>query len=248
MSDHLKSLLSDIVSHTHNLGILNLVKVDSDATSTKVSAMSDDQTVIMFGVTNQPYPELNGSFAMTQLNKLKYLVDGAEYQADAKINVVEDTRNGVVVPIGIHFENKDGDFKNDYRFMSYEILSDKLKNIKFLGATWTVEVNPTLQAIQRFQFQAGANTEHSTFVTKTQNGNLKFIFGDQGSHGGEFVFATGITGTLSGNFKWPVNSILNILKIADVNNCQLSISNNGALQITMDSGVAVYQYIIPALV
>jgi len=36
------------------------------------------------------------------------------------------------------------------------------------------------------------------------------------------------------------------LKIADVNNTKMSISNEGAIQITLDSGLAKYQYIIPA--
>jgi hypothetical protein len=36
------------------------------------------------------------------------------------------------------------------------------------------------------------------------------------------------------------------LKIADVNNTTMSLSNEGALQITLDSGIATYKYIIPA--
>ena len=55
----------------------------------------------------------------------------------------------------------------------------------------------SIQAIQRFQFQAGANTEHTTFIAKTEDNALKFIFGDQASHGGEFVFAANVTGNLS---------------------------------------------------
>jgi hypothetical protein len=85
-----------------------------------------------------------------------------------------------------------------------------------------------------------------TFLVTTENGNLKFIFGDQNTHGGEFVFATGIKGKLNKAYTWPVGAVLSILKIADVNNCTLSISDSGALQITMDSGLATYQYLIPA--
>jgi hypothetical protein len=77
---------------------------------------------------------------------------------------------------------------------------------------------------------------------------LKFTFGDAASQtGGEFVFATGITGKLTKAWSWPVGSVLAILKIADVNNTMMSFSNEGALQITLDSGIANYKYIIPAL-
>jgi hypothetical protein len=243
----MKQILQDIVAHTHNLGFLNIVKITGEAASTKIDSMADDRTVIMYAETAQPYADMLGVFGMPQLNKLKYLLDGAEYKENAKIDVVKSDRNGETVPTGLHFENESGDFKNDYRFMNTEIINEKLKTVKFRGANWDVEVNPSLQAIQRFSFQAGANNEHTTFLAKTDDkGNLKFIFGDQSTHGGEFIFATNVTGKLTKGFTWPVNAILSILKIADVNNCTLSISDSGALQITMDSGLATYKYIIPA--
>ena len=244
----MKNILSDIVSHTHNLGFLNIVKITGDAKSTKIDSMADDRTVIMYAETATPYAELIGVFGMPQLNKLKYLLDGAEYKDNAKLEVVTAARNNETVPVGIHFENKVGDFKNDYRFMNTEVINEKLKTVKFRGANWDVEISPTLQAIQRFGFQAGANSEHTTFLAKTDGGNLKFIFGDQSTHGGEFVFATNVTGKLTKAHTWPVAAILSILKIADVNNCTVSISDAGALQITLDSGIATYKYIIPAQV
>lgn len=242
----MKNILSDIVSHTHNLGFLNIVKITGEEKSTKIDSMADDRTVIMYAETATPYSELVGVFGMPQLSKLKYLLDGAEYKDNAKLEVVTAVRNNETLPVGIHFENKDGDFKNDYRFMNTEVINEKLKTVKFRGANWDVEITPTLQAIQRFGFQAGANNEHTTFLAKTDGGNLKFIFGDQSTHGGEFVFATKVTGKLTKAHTWPVAAILSILKIADVNNCTLSISDAGALQITLDSGLATYKYIIPA--
>jgi len=242
----MKDILQDIVSHTHNLGFLNIVKITGEATSTKIDSMADDRTVIMYAETTKPYPEMEGVFGMPQLNKLKYLVEGVEYKENAKIEIVKGQRNGVDIPIGIHFENSTGDFKNDYGFMNQDIINEKLKTVKFRGANWDVEIEPTKQAIQRFQFQAGANSEHTTFLAKTDKGNLKFIFGDQGTHGGEFIFATGVTGNLTKAHTWPINAILSIFKISDVNNCKLSISDAGALQITLDSGLATYKYIIPA--
>jgi hypothetical protein len=130
--------------------------------------------------------------------------------------------------------------------MNQDIINEKLKTVKFRGVKWDVEVEPTVSAIQRFQFQAGANTEHTTFLAKTDSGNLKFTFGDVSSHGGEFIFATGVTGNLNKGWTWPVNNVLSILKIADANNAKISFSNEGAMQITLDSGIATYKYIIPA--
>lgn len=239
-------LLKDIVSHTHNLGFLDTVKITGDEESTKIDSMADDRSVIMYGEVNNPVPDMQGVFGMPQLNKLKIHLDCPEYRDSAKIEIMTAERNGETIPVGIHFENKSGDFKNDYRFMNTEIINEKLKTVKFRGVNWTVEVDPSVAAIQRFQFQAAANSEHSTFLTKTEDGNLKFIFGDQSTHGGEFVFATDVEGTLTKAWTWPVQQVLSILKIADANNAKFSISNEGAMQITLDSGIATYQYIIPA--
>ena len=242
----MKDILTDIVAHTQNLGFLTTVKVTGTAEGTTINSMADDRSVIMEATTAAPYPDMIGVFGMPQLNKLKYLLDGSEYKEDAKISIVSAERNGEVLPVGLHFENKDGDFKNDYRFMSTEIINEKMKTVKFRGVKWDVEVEPSIAAVQRFNFQAGANNEHPTFLAKTDGDKLKFIFGDASTHGGEFVFATGVAGKLDRGWTWPVQSILSILKIADVNNTKMSLSNEGAIQITLDSGLATYKYIIPA--
>lgn len=240
------NILKDIVSHTHNLGFLNIVKITGTADKTQIDSMADDRTVIMYGETKNPYPGMVGVFGMPQLNKLKYNLDCPEYRDGASIEVVTGVRNGVDVPVGLHFENKTKDFKNDYRFMNTEVINEKLKTVKFRGVNWHVELEPTVISIQRFQFQAAANTEHTTFIAKTDSGNLKFTFGDQASHGGEFIFATDVVGVLNKGWSWPVAAVLAILKIADGNNTKMSFSNDGAMMITLDSGVSTYKYIIPA--
>ena len=242
----MKDILADIVAHTNKLGFLNIVKITGTEDKTLIDSMAEDRSVILYAETADPQPDMIGTFGMPQLEKLQYLLNGSEYKEDAKIEVTIAERNGETIPVGLHFENKHGDFKNDYRFMNQAIIEEKLKTVKFRGAKWEVEVSPALNAIQRFQFQAGANTEHTTFLAKTDGDILKFTFGDQSTHAGEFVFAMGVNGKLDRGWTWPVMPILSILKIADVNNTKMSLSNEGAIQITLDSGIATYKYIIPA--
>ena len=242
----MKDILQDIVSHTQNLGFLTTVKVTGDQNKTVINSMADDRSVIMEAETAAPYPDMIGVFGMPQLNKLKYNLECPEYKEDATIELMTADRNGETIPIGLHFENKAGDFKNDYRFMNTEIINEKLKSTTFRGVKWDVEVNPTQSSVQRFSFQAAANSEHATFLAKTDGDKLKFTFGDMSSHGGEFIFAMGVDGKLDRGWTWPVMPILSILKIADVNNTKMSLSNEGAIQITLDSGLATYKYIIPA--
>jgi hypothetical protein len=242
----MKDILQDIVSHTYSLGFLNIVKVTGTEDKTQIDSMADDRTVIMFAETSSAQPDMIGVFGMPQMNKLKYLLDCPEYKEEAKLEIVKGDRNGETIPIGIHFENKTGDFKNDYRFMNTDVINEKLKTVKFRGVKWDVEVEPTLSSVQRFAFQAAANNEHTTFLAKTDGDKLKFTFGDAASHGGEFVFATDVTGKLTKGWTWPVAPVLAILKASDVNNTKMSLSNEGALQITLDSGIATYKYIVPA--
>lgn len=242
----MKDILQDIVSHTHNLGFLNIVKITGTDASTKIDSMADDRTVVMFGETTNPQPEMIGVFGMPQLNKLKYNLECPEYKEDAVISLLTATRNNETFPTGLHFENKEGDYKNTYGFMNTEIIDEKIKTITFRGVKWDVEITPSVSAIQRFQFQAQANSEHDTFLAKTDGNKLKFTFGDQGSHSGEFIFATDVVGTLNKSWTWPVLPVLSILKIADVNNTKMSLSNEGAVQIVLDSGLATYKYIILA--
>jgi len=242
----MKDILQDIVKHTHGLGFLDLVKITGDSNQTTIDSMADDRSVILQGTFNNAQTEMIGTFGMPQLNKLDIHLKCPEYQEKAKITVTKGTRNNVEVPTGIHFQNEKGDFKNDYRFMNAEIINEKLKTVKFKGVKWDVEIDPTVASVQRFNFQSIANTEHNSFVVRTENDNLIFSFGDQASHGGEFVFAKGVKGTLNKGWSWPVAQVLQILKLSDSAKVILHFSNEGAMMVTVDSGLGKYQFIIPA--
>jgi hypothetical protein len=242
----MKDILQDIVKHTHGLGFLDLVKITGSESETAIDSMAEDRSVILQGSFHKPQTEMMGTFGMPQLNKLDIHLKCPEYKDKANITVVKGNRNNVEMPVSIHFENEKGDFKNDYRFMNAEIINEKLKTVKFKGVKWDVEIEPTVASVQRFNFQSVANTEHNTFVVRTEDGNLIFTFGDQASHGGEFVFASGVTGTINKGWAWPVAQVLQILKLSDSAKVTLHFSNEGAMQVTVDSGLGKYQYIIPA--
>ena len=239
-------ILRDIVKHTHGLGFLDLVKIAGTSDETTIDSMAEDRSVILQGSFHKPQSEMVGTFGMPQLNKLDIHLKCPEYKDKAKISVLTGERNGASVPTGIHFENEKGDFKDDYSFMNAEIINEKLKTVKFKGVKWDVEIEPSVASVQRFNFQSIANTEHNSFVVRTEDGNLIFSFGDAASHGGEFVFANGVDGTLNKGWSWPVGQVLQILKLSDSAKVTLHFSNEGAMMVSVDSGLGKYQYIIPA--
>lgn len=239
----MKDILQDIVAHTHSLGFLPLVKVTNEQ-GTFVESMAEDRSVILSAKTHNQVNEFEGTFGMPNLNKLDLHLKCPEYKENAKINVVTAERNGDTVPTGIHFENAAGDFVNDYRFMSSEIINEKLKTVKFKGAKWDIEFEPTLASIQRLKFQAQAHSEENTFQVKTEDGNLVISFGDASTHAGSFVFQPQVSGKLKQVWSWPVQQVMSILNLDG--DKKMMIADAGALQITVDSGLAEYNYILPA--
>jgi hypothetical protein len=242
----MKDTLQDVVKHTHSLGFIDLVKVVGDDKSTTIDAMAEDRSVVVKSELKTPVKEFQGTFGMPNLAKLDILLKLPVYKDNAEITVNTQERNGETVPVGFHFENDSKDFQNDYRFMNAEIVNEKLKSVQFRGVNWHVTIKPTMPDVQRLNFQAQANAEENVFTVSTDGDALKFKFGDASSHAGEFTFAKGITGKLTKTWAWPVAQVTQILKLIESNECEMSFSDDGALQITLDSGMASYQYILPA--
>ena len=240
----MKDFLQDLVAHTHSLGFLPLVKVTASTKETKIESMAEDRSVILNATTHTPVENLEGTFGMPNLNKLDLHLKCPEYKEGAGINIVKQNRNGEDIPTGLHFQNATGDFENDYRFMNQDIINEKLKSVKFKGSTWDVEFQPTVASIQRLKYQAAAHTEEQVFQVSTDGSNLVFSFGDASTHAGSFTFQSGITGKLKQTWSWPVNAVQSILALSG--EITMRIADAGALGITIDSGTAVYEYILPA--
>ena len=240
----MRDYLKDIVQHTHGLGFIDQAKVVNEDASTQIEAMDDDRTVIVQAAFKEQVPGLSGTFGLPNLGKLNILLNIDEYKDNANITVNSQDRNGETVPFGLHFENANGDFKNDYRFMSKEIVEEKLKSVKFKGVNWDITMAPNSASIARFKMQAQANSEETVFVAKTEGTDLKFFFGDASTHAGNFVFATDVEGALNSGWSWPVAQVLSILNLPG--DITMKFSDAGAAMITVDSGMATYDYILPA--
>ncbi len=237
----MRDYLLDLVEHTHDLGCIDLIKVTGTDKATQISARAEDNSVVIEGEFKNPHPDFMGVFGMPNVNKLKTLLNLQEYREDAKLTI---SRKSDSTAVGIDFENALGDFRNHYRFMSESVVTVKLPVAKFKGVTWHIEFEPTVAAIQRLRMQAQANAEEPHFQAKTENGDLKFFFGDHSTHAGNFVFHAAVKGQLKRAWSWPVAQFMSILSLTG--DKTIRISDDGAAMITVDSGTAVYNYILPA--
>lgn len=241
----MKDFLQDIVAHIHTLGVLPNIRVNATSSQVDIDALSDDRHVVLKASTHKNVNGLEGSFAMNNLHKLDLHLKCPEYRDNANISVVIENRGGVMIPTGIHFQNETGDFQNDFRFGHKSLLDlTMMKSVDLNINNWDIEFQPTQANIQRFKYQVSAHTEETLFHVSTQDNNLIFSFGDLNTHAGSFVFQSGITGTITGNWLWPKSTILNVLNLDG--DKFVKITDKGAFQITVDSGIAVYNYIFKA--
>lgn len=238
MKDH----LLDLVQHTHDLGCIDLIKITGSDSGTEINAMAEDKSVVVQGKFANPVPEFIGTFGMPNLSKLKILLNLPEYKEDAELTIQK--RSSTNEPESLTFKNAVGDFKNNYRFMAPEVVNEKLKVVRFKGVNWHIEFEPSVASIQRLRMQAQANAEETTFQSKTEDGHLKFFFGDHSTHSGAFVFQHDVAGSLKRAWSWPVAQVMSILSLTG--DKIMKISDDGAMQITVNSGIAVYDYILPA--
>ena len=237
----MKDNLQDLIQYVYGLGVIELIKVNGTDKATVVSAIAEDKSVIVEGTFKNPSADFIGTFGMPNLNKLKTILGFDDYDEHAKISV---THNKDDVPTSIHFETKVGDFVNDYRLMAKAIVEEKVKNVTFKGAAWNVEFEPTVAGIMRLKKQASANSEENNFTTKTDKGDLKIYFGDASTHSANFVFQSDVEGTLSRAWQWPVKVFMAIMDLPGEKTVR--ISDAGATEIVVESGLATYRYLLPA--
>jgi hypothetical protein len=237
----MKDQLRDVVEHTLDTGVLDAVKIVGDEESTLISGVAEDRTVVVQGKFKKPVPEFIGTFGMPALGKVKVLLNIPEYRENAVISVVRQGDQ----PCGLKFENKSGDFSNTYRFMTADVVAEKLKTVKFKGVNWNVTFEPSAVAIQKFKFQSQANTEEVNFKVSQNDKELEFEFGDHSTHTGKFIFASNFAGKLTKSLYFPIKQFQSLLD--SVGDKTISFSDEGVCQITVDSGISEMTYILLAM-
>jgi len=249
MSMNTRDVVQDIVKHTAGLGFINSVKVTGTEEDTKLDAMDSDRTVILQAKLHNNVPEFFGEFGLGNLGFLNGITGLTSYQAeDASIEIVSRERNGQTIPDAILFKDVEGN-TDQYRFMSKEIVEQTLQTVKFKGVEWDVTFEPTKAKVSELTQVAGIyGGIEPNFTVKTENGNLIVTVGAaDGSFTGKRTFAQNVDGELNEGYAWPLAQVLSILKLGMSGACVMQISKRGALQISVDSGIGQYNYILPAL-
>jgi len=244
----IKDIFKDILKHTHGLGIFEMVKITGSLESTEIETVDPDKTVIFKGETHNPVPDfVDSTIGLSRMGVLQGYLQYPGFDDDsAKVEVVKQERNEETVPTEIKFVSADGNDAH-YRFMLADVINQQLKSIKFKGAEFDINIVPTQKNLKDLgYFNSGLGGYEANFSPKTDGTQLFFHIGDGVSDRTKILISNDIDGSITKDWRWPLDIVLRILKLSDSGNCVMSINDQGLLQIIVDSGISKYTYLLPA--
>lgn len=249
MAATVRDILKDIVKHTHSLGIFDMVKITGTKTDTQVETVNSDKTVIFKARTLNPVTEFQeATVGLSRMSVLQGYLQYPGFDGDgSEVTVVAQERNGETVPAEVKFQAEDGT-DAVYRFMLADVINQQLKEIKFRGAEFDIQITPSVKNLKDLAYFNGIlGAFESNFSPRVVDKKLYFHIGDGVSDRTKILIAEGITAKLTGDLRWPLDIVLRILKLSDTaSTATLSINSKGLLQIQVNSGLAEYTYLLPA--
>lgn len=256
----LLNYLRDVVKFTTKLGA-HSIKISGEDGNVTVEGSDENKTVVIKGKFLKPLNDLDGVCGLGDLEWLSNYVTAYKNKDDEATavrkektysqEIVDDDGNVVVDDNGepkmesvtkdvieeIHFA-RGTTMKNQYRVMDLRLLPEQPK---FGGLPWNIEIEPSKHAIDLMSTQAGFGAEN-TFSVTVEDGTLYLVFGNTAI----IEFAYDVEGEMSKPWKWETKRILDVLKLSNDAECKMFFSDKGALQITLNTGLAEYNYIMPA--
>ena len=171
-----------------------------------------------------------------------------EIRRGAKVEIETQSRNGEDIPLEISFESSEG-HSGSYRFMLADVINQQLKAIKFKGAEFDVNIEPSQKMMKDLTyFNTILAAYEANFMPKTEEGALYFHVGDGGSDRTKIIIDNNVEGEINTEWKWPLDVVLRILRLGDNSTIDMSFNNQGLLQIKVDSGMGVYTYLLLSLI
>ena len=241
----MRDYLLDIVKHTVPLGAFTNLRIDGTDSSTEISATEAERLMVLRGKLHATVPDFKGLFGIPNLPLLNILLNIPEYTDEkSQYSVTRQQRDGEDQPVAIHLENAAGDFKNDFRLMANKIIDSMEPKLKFNVSNWPVEFVPTVAAQQRLKYQSSSHPEEKAVTFRIENGNITAQLGDASSHSGSFTFQTGVDSSVKKTIAVPVLYVNSVLALSG--DKKIHMGDLG-MMISVDSGIAKYDYILPML-
>jgi hypothetical protein len=238
------SILRDIVKHTAALGFIDTIKVTGSETETLIESVNLKENLILKATLNQPSPDLLGTFGMNNLSVLAGYAEFPSFRADgATVTVSRRPRNGESVPEKITFTDHQGQSFN-YRLMSKEVVQAQPE---LPAIDWDVSIVPEKGKVEEFRrLSSILGGVHKDFIPRTIEGDLRFYIGGENTatHDGFLIFQKNVKGKMPGTIAWSAAAFLNLVRFAEQESCEIQMSSQGLLALTVTSDFATYTFIL----
>ena len=236
-------ILKDIAAHVSPLTV-DTVRVKQAGDHVEFTGFGADQHYVLMARTKEKLDYIESDFGIANFARLNYLLTNPEYRKNSKIEIKKEQRKGGVIPVKIEFTNEDDDFINVYNFVSTEVVKIKVHEFETALPKWTFTFTPSITSIDRFKGMAGAFAKEPFFRLVLDNEKLAVVFGDSNTDSGYFVFHKDVDKKVDSNSFWPSQVFTSILSLDGTKT--ISLSNDGMIKITVDSGLIVYDFMIVA--
>jgi hypothetical protein len=241
-----KDAIQDLVKNVLSTGFFDKIKITAGKKETLIEALEKDKQVILKARTLLPVEGWQGEFGLANLSLLSAIAGDPEFShKDSTLELITQNRGGEDVPAELHYTNRSKTFIG-YRFVAKEMVPDQPK---YNEPSWDVIVKPTKSVIQQFNWAANSlSTYENYFIPKTVDGDLRIFIGEEGaaSQRGGLVFAAGVQGKFESNHKWTIPLMSQVLKLVSESDADMRLSVKGAIQVSLNTGIAEYRYIFPA--
>jgi len=242
----MKDYIKDLTTYVTSTGFFDKIKVTAGKKDIVIEAMEREKEIILKGKFLSPLAELQGDFGLSNLNLLQTISSDNEFSmAESTVEIIYETRDNEKIPTELSYENRSKSYMR-YRFMPKALVPVQPD---YKEPKWDIVIKPTKANIQQFGWAAnGLSTYEQYFIPVVKDNELRFFIGEDGgaAQRGGVVFATNITTPFSSGHKWKISLVQSLLKHAETTDCEMAFSTKGAIQITLNTGIAQWKYIIPA--
>ena len=213
MNNYIKDTFKDIIRHTHDLGIYEMVKIKGTTEATEIETVDADKTVILKGSMNNPVVDfVDATVGLSRMGVLKGYLQYPDFDDEnATVAVKTQDRNGDTVPTEVEFVSANGTDAH-YRFMLADVINQQLKDIKFKGAEFDINIEPSQKMMKDLTyFNTVLAAYEANFSPKTEGGALYFHVGDGGSDRTKILIDNNVEGEITTDWKWSLDVVLKIL-------------------------------------
>lgn len=242
----MKKLLNEIIKHIDGMNI-STIRLIPSSNAISFEACANDQSIMLNGRVLEELPNVSNEFILGNLEMLSGLIKQPKYMDDDV--VVEPVfENNVMKEIKfINLFGKESEFS--YR------LTPTCSKYQVSDFEWDIIVkDPSLEKIDEYNTMTNAMSKMEKYFTPVTRGkNLLFNFGSSSTHRAYMTFAENVDGSIKNSKAWNADKVLKVLKVLKLldktSKCDFKISaTKGILSIVIDTGYAVYTYLLPGKV